>query len=264
MRAVIACGRGTVGCGRATGAWRHASTSTTPTAAMRFWKKAEPVMEADGWRIHLDGRRLKSPGGTEVLIPKEHKRMALLVAAEWEGQEKLLKAASLPATSLVVRGTESLKDGTVRSGVIDLLLRYLNTDSICYHQTEPEALVALQNQYWNPILDWASSRFSIKLDTTDGIASIRQPEASVQRLREHLESISTLQLAALERAVLTSRSLLIGLALMDGAVTAEFAADAARVEVYHQTRKWGEVEDAHDIDLEVMRQNLGIAAVARR
>ena len=47
----------------------------------------------------------------------------------------------------------------------------------------------------------------------------------------------------LERAVYTTKSFLIGLALIKGRVSVEQAAQAAHVEVNSQIERWGEVED---------------------
>ena len=48
---------------------------------------------------------------------------------------------------------------------------------------------------------------------------------------------------ALERATYTTKSFLIGLALVQKQITAEEAALASHVEVNSQIEKWGEVED---------------------
>lgn len=47
----------------------------------------------------------------------------------------------------------------------------------------------------------------------------------------------------MERAVYTSKSFIIALALIKRQITAEQAAQASHVEVNSQIEKWGEVED---------------------
>jgi len=81
----------------------------------------------------------------------------------------------------------------------------------------------------------------------------------------------------MERATYTSKSFLISLALVEGELTVDQAADASRVEVLSQIKRWGEVEDcqsprspislslsdheaAHDVDHHEIRQSLGSAA----
>ena len=48
----------------------------------------------------------------------------------------------------------------------------------------------------------------------------------------------------MERATYTSKSFLIGLALVKGYIDVEQAARAAHVEVNSQIERWGEVEDS--------------------
>jgi ATP synthase F1 complex assembly factor 2 len=50
--------------------------------------------------VTLDARELKTPGGKKLVIPKERRLLALLIANEWENQSAVLKQHSLT----VVRG----------------------------------------------------------------------------------------------------------------------------------------------------------------
>ena len=59
----------------------------------------------------------------------------------------------------------------------------------------------------------------------------------------HIETSSSDASQGLERAVYTTKSFLIGLALIKGRVSVEQAAQAAHVEVNSQIERWGEVED---------------------
>lgn len=74
--------------------------------------------------------------------------------------------------------------------------------------------------------------------------------------------VDPLALAAFERAVRTSKSFLVGLALVKGQIDAEVAAQASQVEVNAQIHRWGEVEDTHDVDKHDVRRQLAAAALA--
>ncbi len=67
---------------------------------------------------------------------------------------------------------------------------------------------------------------------------------------------------AFETAVLTMKSLLLAHALQAGRITVEQAEVAARLEVRHQITRWGEVEDAHDVDAAEMQRKLGACCAA--
>ncbi|KAJ3286245.1 ATP synthase complex assembly protein atp12 [Rhizoclosmatium sp. JEL0117] len=228
-----------------------------PLVISRFWKKAFPEESTDGIRIKLDGRTLKNPEGVEIVVPRENKILASLVAAEWEEQERLLKSSSLPMTSIAVRGIELGKAPETRKGVIETMFRYLDTDSILYMQDGPQNLVDLQEKYWRPIINWAAAEFQVPITPTFEIFSVRQTPEAIAKLKAFIESLTPMQLAAFERAVLSSKSFLIGTAILKRGVTVDFATDAARVEVNFQVQKWGEVLDAHDVDYQALKRDLG-------
>ncbi len=46
--------------------------------------------------VTLDHRKLKTPGGKVLTIPKDRRLLALLIAHEWENQDEVLKQHALP------------------------------------------------------------------------------------------------------------------------------------------------------------------------
>ena len=60
----------------------------------RFWKAVD-VAEVEGrWRVLLDGRAPKTPGGVPYDLPTE--AAARLVADEWAAQGEFLDPATMP------------------------------------------------------------------------------------------------------------------------------------------------------------------------
>ncbi|ORZ31044.1 hypothetical protein BCR44DRAFT_55773 [Catenaria anguillulae PL171] len=227
----------------------------------KFWRAVTLRQDEDGFQVLLDGRVVKTPQGTPLSIPKSQPMIAHLVSAEWESQQKLLRAFSLPLTSLLVRAKDDFSDPDVRKESIDKLMKFLQTDATCFHEEFPEELVRLQQAHWDPLLDWARTHFSVAIHTTNSLLGTRQPDHTSATLRTHIEQYSPLQLAAFEKAVLTSKSFLIGLALTERVISAQQAADAARVEVQAQIDRWGEVEDAHDVEREDIQRVLAASAL---
>ena len=117
----------------------------------------------------------------------------------------------------------------------------------------------LQKKHWNPILDWARDTFEIQIHTSNSIFSTPQPTETFAKLDRVISELDPWQMAgmftlhsslaptdhckALERATYSSKSFLIGLALVLKKVTVEEAALASSVEVSSQIQRWGEVED---------------------
>ncbi|KAH8556965.1 hypothetical protein BGW37DRAFT_515863 [Umbelopsis sp. PMI_123] len=249
----------------ATASAKDSATNKAERTMKRFWKKAS-IMLVDGkYTVQLDGRNLRTPSKNKILLHSDCKQLAQLLAAEWDGQSTNLKPHSLPLTSLLSRAIDGLdlgaaEDPSIRPQVIDKLMTYLDTDTICFHEDFPDALVKLQDQYWQPILQWIEEQYGVELKVTDGIFQVKQPQETKETLRKMVENMDSLELAALERAVISSKSFLIGLALVKRGITVEQAAQAAHVEVNSQIDRWGEVEDSHDVEKEHIRQALGSVA----
>ena len=55
--------------------------------------------------ITLDHRNLKTPAGSKLVIPRDRRLLALLIANEWENQDEVLKQHALP----VVRFLDELQ-----------------------------------------------------------------------------------------------------------------------------------------------------------
>ncbi|GJE98117.1 ATP12-domain-containing protein [Phanerochaete sordida] len=250
------------------------ATNRAQATLKRFWKSvgiearpgpsASPAStpDSDHLAVTLDKRTLKTPSGTPLLLPKQKSLAATLIAAEWDNQDTLLKQHSLPMTSLASRAIDAFRDAEedTRAEVHDQLLKYFETDTICFHATEPETLVKLQKQHWEPLLAWARDALGVQINVTTGFSVPRQTPETLATLRKILEQMDEWEMAAMERATYTSKSFLIGLALVKRHITAEQAAQASHVEVNSQIEKWGEVEDSHDVDFHDVRRQLGSAA----
>ncbi|KAI7852747.1 hypothetical protein BDC45DRAFT_545774 [Circinella umbellata] len=234
----------------------------------RFWKHAWVKEDQDGCTVMLDKRNLRTPNGRHVVkFPPKQRALAYLTAAEWEAQTESLKSHSLPLTSIIARGLDVLdpayaEDPKIREEVIAKLMTYFDTDATCYHEDYPEILTALQDAHWKPLIAWVSETYNVKINTTTGIFAVKQPVETRDKLRAIVEQMDALELAALEKAVMSSKSFLIGFAVVKGGLTVEQGAQAAHVEMNAQIDRWGEVEDSHDVEREFIRQTLGsVAAV---
>ncbi|CAL1703662.1 unnamed protein product [Somion occarium] len=240
--------------------WNHVQKRAEATLK-RFWKTVGIEKRDNGHLVTLDKRPLKTPSGKHLLLPKEKRLAAILVAGEWDNQDTLLKQHSLPMTSLTSRAIDALGDEETRKQVRAQLLKYLETDTICFHQTEPQTIVDLQAQHWNPLLDWVQSEFSVQISTSNSFFRPVHPEETFKKFDEVMQKFDPWEMAAMERAVYTSKSFIIALALIKRQITAEQAAQASHVEVNSQIEKWGEVEDSHDVDYHDVRRQLASAAV---
>ncbi|GAA5905080.1 ATP synthase complex assembly protein ATP12 [Sporobolomyces salmoneus] len=228
----------------------------------RFWKTvALEKRPEDQYAVLLDKRTLKTPGGLPLLMPKERLPVTVLIAEEWENQVAVLKPHTLPMTSIVSRALDGLNEKQTRQDVVATLLKYLDTDTVCFHEDFPDRLVKLQEEHWGPLLDWVRKTFDVEVRVYEGILNTKQPDATILKLGSVVADYDMFKLAAFERAVLASKSYLIALGLVEGYFTVDEAAQAAHVEVQSQIDRWGEVEDTHDVDHQDVRVRLGSAAL---
>ncbi|GBQ31240.1 ATP12 family chaperone protein [Gluconacetobacter sacchari] len=211
-----------------------------PGARRRFWDRAEVVEEADGFAVRLDGRPVRLPGGTVLRVGG--RALAEALAGEWRdaaggrtGGE--FTPSDLPLTRMA--GTMLERIAPDRAATIGALLGYARHELLCYRARYPALLVERQRQEWDPWLDWLRARHGVALRTTDGVMPVDQPDDALAGLRAVLDGESDGVLAALGVAVPALGSLVLGLALVEGRLTAEQAIWCATLDERTQMELWG-------------------------
>lgn len=206
----------------------------------RFWTKATVDHADDAYRVLLDGRPVRLPGGAPLMLPTA--ALAAAVAAEWQaaGGQKggEMGWEMVPLTCLA--GTAQERIAPDPGAVIDTLVRYGETDLLCYRAEHPAALAARQARLWQPWLDWAAERYGARLVPVSGVMYHPQDPAALAVLRRVLEGCDPAALTALGVAIPALGSLVLGLALADGAIQPGIAHDLATLDQAFQAEQWGE------------------------
>jgi len=206
----------------------------------RFYKTAEVVAGAGGYAIALDGKPVRTPLGASLALPNE--ALAEAVAAEWLAQSETLRPDAMVLTAIANTAIDRI--GLQRAAIEAQLLRFGETDLLCYRADQQPELSARQHALWQPILDWAELRFGAALVTTTGIVPIVQPVQAMAALGEALLAYDQYRLAALSTAVAALGSLILGLALAEGRLTGAEAFALAQLEESFQNEQWGEDAEA--------------------
>lgn len=208
--------------------------------AKRFWKQAEACACEGGHTVRLDGRPVKTPAKTPLVVPT--RTLAEAIAAEWDAQQGVVRPDTMPAT----RAANSALDkvATQFTEVADMIAAYGGTDLLCYRAEAPEPLVARQAASWDPLLGWAAERYDAPLVATAGVMHIAQPETSVAALSAAVHGQSAFQLAALHDLVAISGSLVLGLAVTEGRLDVDTAFALSRIDEHWQIEQWGPDEEA--------------------
>ena len=201
----------------------------------RFYAAASAAPVEGGFALFLDGKKLRTPVRAALAVPTE--RLAAAIVGEWNGQSEKIDPRSMPLTGLANVAIDRVAPDP--TAFARILAAYGESDLLCYRADGPEDLVARQRKTWDPLLDWARRRFDIALETVTGIIHRAQPPAAIERLGRAVAAFDSFSLAAMAPLVTISGSLLIALALAEGAIPLDQAWAAARLDEAWQAEKWG-------------------------
>ena len=217
----------------------------------RFWTE---VTVAEG-AVLLDARPVRTPGRLPLVLPTP--ALAEAVAAEWRAVEGEIDPRTMRMTGLANAAIERIAPDAAAFAAG--LARYAETDLLCYRADAPPELVARQATAWDPPLDWARGRYDVHFTVVTGIVHRDQPAATVQRLADAVGAQGAWALAALSPIVSLTGSLVLALALAEGAIGADAAWAAAELDAGWQAEQWG--EDALAADAAAARRAEYDAAV---
>ncbi|WP_136439799.1 ATP12 family chaperone protein [Pacificoceanicola onchidii] len=209
-------------------------------APKRFWQNAGVATTEGGWTITLDGRGVKTPAKTALVVPTQ--ALAEAIAAEWQAQEDKVDPATMPFTRTA---NSALDKVAVQHGeVADMLAAYGDSDLLCYRADGPEGLVQRQIEAWNPLLDWAETALGARLEPRVGVIHAPQDSTALARLSAQVHALDPFGLAAFHDLVSLSGSLVLGFAVAEAHLRAEDAWLRSRIDETWQEEQWGEDEEA--------------------
>ncbi|MBA4491244.1 ATP12 family chaperone protein [Paracoccus sp. S1E-3] len=208
--------------------------------ARRFWKAAAVEPAEGGFRVTLDGKPVMTPGKHPLILPT--RALADAVAAEWDAQSEVIDPLSMPLTRAANSAIEKVSPQF--DAVADMLGAYGGTDLLSYRATEPEGLKTRQAEGWDPVLDWARERYDAPLAVTEGLMPVTQDPAALARLRARIATLTPYELTAFHDLVTLPGSLILGLAVLDGRLSADEAHALARIDEEFQAERWGRDEEA--------------------
>ena len=226
----------------------------------RFWDNVTLARVAAGYNVLLDGKPMNLPTGTRLVVGPHP--LAEAIATEWRdaggGKGGEMSFADTPLTRLAGTAQERIAPDPLPT--IDAIARYGETDLLCYRAPSPRPLVERQTRDWQPWLDWATLTYDAPLRVGEGIAYVRQHKDSIAALRRAVTAFDAYALAALGIAVPSLGSLVLGLALAEGALDAARAHALGALEELFEVEQWGEDDEG-----ETRRRNVGIdIALAER
>lgn len=275
---------------------KKTETNRLEKTLSKFWEKVSVKKNTDNnYSVQLDSKVIKTPLGYDLLVPENRKTLAYLLANEWQTLPSLhIRPYLVPLTSLVSRSidlhhAQQSNDEEIRAKIGDLstvkslLLRYLDTDTLCVFSPTEDCdgeLRKQQEEFYLPFIKemgeflgkYSENGKPVEItyldSEKDGLIGNSQPSATREAAATFLNSLDMWDLVALEKATLTAKSFLIGVAIIRNAnsedsfnVSVDELSRLANLETVLQTARWGEVEDTHDVDKVDVKRNLASASL---
>ena len=198
----------------------------------RFYKTAL----AENCKVMLDGRELKTPARSLLCLPNMD--LAQAIAEEWQAQGEKIDNSKMYLTQIAMTTVDRVAFN--RTLIIAELLRYLNTDLLCYRAPSPSDLVNLQTQEWQPILDWFKAEYELDLQTTQGVSPILQGSAADEFFLKEISNLNDFRLTILQVTTLALGSLLLAFAFIKAKLKGSQALKLSILDEEYQAKLWGE------------------------
>jgi chaperone required for assembly of F1-ATPase len=211
-----------------------------PPLPKRFYTAATVGSVDGGYAVLLDGRSVRTPKKTPLVVPK--RALAEAVASEWAAQVSHIDPASMPTTRIVNTTLDAVIENA--AAVAADLVAFAGHDALCYRAEGPRELRARQDAAHDPILAWATRVLGARLVIQGGIVPVEQPKPSIAAIATHVGSFSPWQLAPLHVVTTISGSAVIALAVASAQLSADGAWDAATVDERWQIEHWGQDDEA--------------------
>lgn len=211
----------------------------------RFYKDVTVEAVGAGFEIRLDGKTVRTPARHPLAVPTEE--LAEVLAAEWQAQQELIDPQTMPATRLVNTAIDAVSAQI--DEVLEDIVRFSQSDMLCYRADAPDGLVERQAMRWNPVLDWVADAHGARFKLVTGVMHQEQPAQAVEALRAALQAHRELiALSSLHTMTTLSGSAILALALAEGRLSLEEAWELAHIEEDWTSDQWG-----RDVEAEARR-----------
>lgn len=208
----------------------------------RFYKTAEAVNLLGHWTVVLDNKPIVTPLRNKFILSTE--KLAQEIAKEWEAQTDELMSDTMPLTKLANTLIDKMSNKTLRFAMEAEVVKYAETDLVCYYAEKPEELASLQKEKWLPLTDWVHNNFGVSFKSVEGVVYIDQEDGSISKVKKIIQDMSGVAFTAMQNLTSVTGSFVISLALIKGKITVDEAYQAAFVDDLYQIKKWGSDDEA--------------------
>ena len=164
------------------------------------------------------------------------------MAAEWNGVGEKIDPRDMPLTGFANAAIDRI--GPAKEDFASGIARYGESDLTCYRAEGPDALVRVQREEWDALLEWARRRYDVDFALCAGVMHVEQPADTVRKLNHEVMTLDAFQLAGLSPMVTIGGSLIAALAVYEEMIPAEAAWEAVSLDDRWQLEQWGDDAEA--------------------
>lgn len=205
----------------------------------------------DGFLIQLDGKPVQTPLKQDLVAPTQE--LADAVIAEWSNQVDVIDPNSMPLTQLLITAIDKIRD---REAITKNVMKYLDTDLICYWAKQPEELAKKQKEIWGRWVKWFDEHFEVPLETTKKIEALEQQEEAHNRAWNYIEALDDYYFTVLHVVTSLTGSIVLALAFCEGDLEPEEAFNVVMLEELHKAEIYDEAKHGASPQEEQERETL--------
>ena len=195
----------------------------------RTYKMASYTKTDEGFAIQLDGKSIKTPMGQTLAAP--NRAIADAIVQEWSSQGDVVHHDNLQITQFL---TTALDQSRERAAITKVLLKYLDTDLLCYRVKEPQEISKRQKEVWDRWLTWFDEHFESPLEVTYGIDALKQDPDTHKQIWNYLEALDEFYFTVLQIVTSQTGSIVLGLAFLEHEASIDDVFNASELEeIYH-------------------------------
>ncbi len=207
----------------------------------RFYAQVAIAGGEGGFRILLDNKPVRTPGGKFLELPSDGS--AELVAAEWRAVGERIDPAAMPFTRLANTAIDGV--ATDVQAVIEDILKFCASDLLCYRAGSPPGLVEAQARHWDPVLDGLRESLGAVFVLAEGVTHVVQPKPALTAFGARVNQYAApFPASCLHAMTSLTGSAMLALAVAERLLTAEAAWAAAHVDEDWNVARWGEDSEA--------------------
>ena len=181
-----------------------------------------------GYNILLDSRTLKTQGKVPLFAPNED--IANRVVREWADQTDMIVPDTMPFTQVLSTKIDRIAQN--RNAITEVLLKYVDTDLLCYLAATPEGLVQAQKEKWACWRFWFEETFggAESLKTTTDLKACKQEPSIHKNIEKYITSLDDDHYTVFQLIASMSGSLLLAMAFTAGKAGCDEVFEAMYVE----------------------------------